>query len=163
MLFEIILVFVVVIIGLFAIYLYDEHGRTKRWLIEKSEMESLLYDAENEIRELSGSDTELAKKIKNILGMPYASENANSSNDEKLRCPICEYPLEYCQCLFGGECHPNRDKRQEVVMQHLYLFSDEQIKHIQKLEKAWKYSYLDDEKTKILEELKAEYGDAINN
>lgn len=70
-------------------------------------------------------------------------------------CPICNYEFEYCQCRFGGSAHPDRSKRRQVVLDHLYLLSDEQIKHIIKLESQLQVSYGDDERTKILKELEA--------
>nr|DAH22127.1 MAG TPA: zinc-ribbon domain protein [Caudoviricetes sp.] len=72
----------------------------------------------------------------------------------KTRCPICNYELGMCQCLFAGNGHPNREKIREVVLDHLYLFTDEQIKHIQYLEKYWNTSYTDEEKEEIKRKLK---------
>ena len=66
------------------------------------------------------------------------------------KCPICEYNLDQCQCRFGGNCHPDRSKRIEVVMDHLYLFSSEQIQHVLNLQRCWCISYSDDEKNDIL-------------
>lgn len=76
----------------------------------------------------------------------------------KERCPICDYELNHCQCLFGGSCHPDRSKRKEVVFGHLYLFSKKQIKHLIGLEEHWQISYGDDEKESIREELTERYG-----
>ena len=39
-----------------------------------------------------------------------------------------------CQCKFGGSAHPDRGNRIEVVVDHLYLFSPEQVNHIVTLE-----------------------------
>lgn len=69
-------------------------------------------------------------------------------------CPICDYPFEYCQCLVAGNAHPDREKRKQVVKDHLYLLSETQIRHLAKLESWWYTSYSDDEKNSILEELK---------
>lgn len=60
----------------------------------------------------------------------------------KIKCPICDYELGMCQCLFAGDCHPDRTKIREVVLDHLYLLTDEQIKHVQYLERYWKYPIL---------------------
>ena len=49
----------------------------------------------------------------------------------KNKCPICNYELKMCQCLFAGDCHPDRTKIREVILDHLYLLTGEQIKHIQ--------------------------------
>ena len=70
------------------------------------------------------------------------------------KCPICKYDISMCQCMFGGSAHPDRSKRKEVVKDHLYLFSARQIQHITSLEKRWQTSYGDEEKNRILEELK---------
>ena len=74
----------------------------------------------------------------------------------KEKCPICGYDLEWCQCYFGGSAHPDRSKRATVVMEHLYLFSEKQVKHIIKLQSYWQISYGDPQLEKILEEIKAE-------
>ncbi len=71
----------------------------------------------------------------------------------KTKCPICDYELEMCQCLFAGDYHPDRTKIREVVLDHLYLLTDEQIKHIQYLEKYWDTSYIDEEKEEIKHKL----------
>lgn len=75
----------------------------------------------------------------------------DKSNEEK--CPICKYDISVCQCMFGGSAHPDRSKRREVVLDHLYLFSQTQIKHIISLQRHWQTSYGDEEKNKILEAL----------
>lgn len=79
----------------------------------------------------------------------------------KEKCPICDYDIEHCQCCFGGSAHPDRSKREAVVRDHLYLFSDEQVKHIIELERYWRISYLDEEKEKIREELEREYNPVL--
>lgn len=89
-----------------------------------------------------------------------AIKNARVHSEEanmKEKCPICDYEIEHCQCRFGGSAHPDRSKRQDVVRDHLYLFSDEQVRHIIEIERFWKISYLDEEKEKIREELQKEY------
>lgn len=55
----------------------------------------------------------------------------------KTKCPICDYSIDYCQCRFGGSAHPDRSKRREVVLDHLYLFNKKQIKHIMELQEYW--------------------------
>lgn len=79
----------------------------------------------------------------------------------KEKCPICDYDIEHCQCRFGGSSHPDRSKREKVVKDHLYLFSDKQVRHIIKLERYWRTSYLDEEKEKIREELEREYNPVL--
>lgn len=77
------------------------------------------------------------------------------------KCPICSYPLDHCQCLFGGNAHPDRNKDREVVLDHLYLLSEEQLRHVIKLEEQWCMSYTDTERSAILDRLKCEH--EINN
>ena len=74
------------------------------------------------------------------------------------KCPICDYEINHCQCRFAGSAHPNRSKRIEVALDHLYLFSNEQIQHILALEKWWQISYGDEGRESIREELVSEYG-----
>lgn len=69
------------------------------------------------------------------------------------KCPICEYKISECQCTFGGNAHPNRDKRKQVVFDHLYLFSEKQVRHLIELEEYWQISYDDEEKMSIYREL----------
>lgn len=73
---------------------------------------------------------------------------------EKEKCPICGYEIGFCQCRFGGSAHPDRRKKREVVLDHLYLLTETQLKHIIELQKYWQTSYVDDEKTQIYNELK---------
>lgn len=70
------------------------------------------------------------------------------------KCPICRYDISMCQCFFGGSAHPDRSKRKDVVKDHLYLLTDRQVEHIISLERRWQTSYGDEEKNKIVEELK---------
>ena len=72
------------------------------------------------------------------------------------KCPICRYDICHCQCRFCGSAHPDRSKRRTVVLDHLYLFSEEQINHIVNLEKSWQVSYGDAELNETLKELKKE-------
>ena len=80
----------------------------------------------------------------------------NLFKKEKQKCPICSYQFKQCQCMFGGSCHPDRSKRREVVLHHLYLFSKRQINHIVKLERHWQISYGDNEMADILTDIKKE-------
>ena len=59
----------------------------------------------------------------------------------KVKCPICGYDLDNCQCLFGGSAHPDRSVREEVVKDHLYLLSPEQLTHLIELQRYWQVSY----------------------
>ena len=74
-----------------------------------------------------------------------------------MKCPICNYDIEHCQCRIGGSAHPDRSKRKSVVLDHLYLFSRKQVGHILKLEKYWQTSYGDEERSQIREDLFKEY------
>ena len=74
-----------------------------------------------------------------------------------MKCPICNYDIEHCQCRFGGSAHPDRHKRKDIVFDHLYLFSKEQIKHLISLEEHWQTSYGDEERSRIREDLFKEY------
>lgn len=65
-------------------------------------------------------------------------------------CPICGYELNFCQCLFGGSAHPDRNKERDVVQNHLYLLSDKQLLHLLKLQRHWQTSYGDEERAKML-------------
>lgn len=71
------------------------------------------------------------------------------------KCPICEYPLNKCQCLYAGDAHPDRSKRQRVVLDHLYILSEPQLRHVIELERWWNMSYSDPELTKICNEMNA--------
>lgn len=76
----------------------------------------------------------------------------------EMECPICNYELKDCQCLFSGSAHPDRSKRKEVVFDHLYLFQDEQVAHLINLQRSWKISYENEDLKKEYEKLKKEYG-----
>lgn len=76
------------------------------------------------------------------------------------KCPICKYPIHDCQCLFGGTAHPDRSKRLQVVLDHLYLLSPEQLQHVVELEEYWQRSYgVNRELNEILGELEEENND----
>lgn len=74
---------------------------------------------------------------------------------KKVLCPICGYQLGRCQCPFGGSAHPDRSKKREVVLHHLYLLSEEQLQHVIQLERQWQISYGDQERSEYLEQMKA--------
>ena len=67
-----------------------------------------------------------------------------------------------CQCRYGGSCHPDRTKRREVVLDHLYMFSHEQIAHIANNQRQCPVSYADEEKEAIRKELLDEYTPEYN-
>ena len=70
-------------------------------------------------------------------------------------CPICEYELQHCQCIFGGEAHPNRDRRIRIVKDHLEMLSPKQVGHLIALEDWWQTSYGDEEDAEEFERFKA--------
>lgn len=78
------------------------------------------------------------------------------ANSEK--CPICGYELKDCQCLFSGSAHPDRSIREEVVYDHLYLFTPKQIQHLIDLQRYWQLSYSDDKLKQEYEKLIHEIG-----
>lgn len=61
----------------------------------------------------------------------------------KEKCPICDYPLAHCQCIFAGKAHPDKRERRKVVFDHLYLFTPAQIQHLIALQAFWCTSYDD--------------------
>ena len=69
------------------------------------------------------------------------------------KCPICNYPMDVCQCLYSGSCHPDRKKEREVVLDHLYLLDKMQVRHIIALEKYQARDYGDAERTDIVKRL----------
>ena len=69
------------------------------------------------------------------------------------KCPVCGYALNECECRV---CSNGMYKKREVVLDHLYLFSPEQIQHIIDLERDLKITYGDAERSKILIELEKE-------
>jgi len=68
-------------------------------------------------------------------------------------CPICEYDISCCQCLFGGTAHPDRSMREQAVKDHLQYLSEEQVKHIIYLERNWNTSGIG-EYQDVVDELK---------
>jgi hypothetical protein len=70
------------------------------------------------------------------------------------KCPICEYELSGCQCIFSGPAHPDRAIRTRIVKDHLDMLSTKQIGHLVALEKWWSTSYGDKEYAKEFERFK---------
>lgn len=56
-------------------------------------------------------------------------------------CPICEYEMQHCQCVFCGSAHPDRARRRRIVKDHLELLSPKQVAHLIALEAYWNTSY----------------------
>ena len=78
------------------------------------------------------------------------------------KCSICNYRIDMCQCQYGGSGHPDRSKRREVVLDHLYMFSQEQIAHIANIQRQCPISYPDEERENIRKELSDEYTSKYN-
>lgn len=73
-------------------------------------------------------------------------------------CPICGYLLDECQCIYAGSCHPDRSKREDVVLHHLYLLNERQLRHVINLQAFKRASYAkDDERNAIIKDLGWEY------
>ena len=64
------------------------------------------------------------------------------------KCPICEYDMDHCQCIFSGSAHPDRNRRIKIVKDHLQYLSPKQIGHLVALEDWWSTSYGDEEDVK---------------
>ena len=79
--------------------------------------------------------------------------------NELTKCPICNYEIGRCQCRFGGSAHPDRSKKYEVVIDHLYLLTNKQVEHIIELQKYWQISYGDDEKNALVDYLTEKGGE----
>lgn len=87
------------------------------------------------------------------------------NKNEIVFCPICEYPVDQCQCMFAGDAHPDRSKKNEVARQHLYFFTPEEQQHVIDLEKRMGMSYGDAGKNAALMKLKLirAYGSPSDN
>ena len=72
------------------------------------------------------------------------------------KCPICENALNECNCRVCDTSKNDMYKKRQVVLDHLYLFSPEQIQHIIDLERDLKIAYGDSDRSKILIELEKE-------
>lgn len=70
------------------------------------------------------------------------------------KCPICQYELRSCQCIFGGSAHPNRERRKRIVKDHLYMLSPKQVAHVIALEEYWRASYGNSEDKEEFEKFK---------
>ena len=70
-------------------------------------------------------------------------------------CPICEYEIQHCQCIFGGSAHPDRSRRRKIVKDHLELLSPKQVGHLIALEAFWQTSYGDPADREEFKKLKA--------
>ena len=89
------------------------------------------------------------------LALAQIAEMELTTNSTPLneKCPICEYTISGCQCLYSGSAHPDRHDKRRVVLDHLYLLSPAQVQHVISLEKHWKISYADEILNAILKKL----------
>ena len=71
-------------------------------------------------------------------------------------CPICKWAFSSCQCRFSGSAHPDRNLQRKVVLDHLYLLTKKQLKHLIQLEKDCCISSSDENYNKILKDLQGE-------
>lgn len=76
-----------------------------------------------------------------------------SKTETNEKCPICEYEISGCQCIYSGSAHPDRNDKRRVVFDHLYLLSPMQLQHVISLEKHWQISYADADLNAILKKL----------
>lgn len=72
-------------------------------------------------------------------------------------CPICGYKFDMCQCRFSGSAHPDRQKRQRVIFDHLYLLNPSQVQHVIDLQRSLGISYGDPEMEYICKEMEKTY------
>ena len=70
------------------------------------------------------------------------------------RCPICEYEMQECQCIYSGSAHPDRSRRTRIVKDHLEMLSPKQVGHLITLEAFWRTSYRDDDDAREFERFK---------
>lgn len=73
------------------------------------------------------------------------------SNNKEQECPICLYPISNCQCKYGSGAR--REARYEVIRDHLYMLSDEQLQHLINVQKSWQISYSDTARSVIYNSL----------
>ena len=104
------------------------------------------------------ANTSLKSNYDNIdidLALAQIAEMELTTNSTPLneKCPICEYTISGCQCLYSGSAHPERHDKRRVVLDHLYLLSPAQVQHVISLEKHWKISYADEILNAILKKL----------
>lgn len=71
------------------------------------------------------------------------------------RCPICNMPLRYCECANKSELSEDEEAAFQVALEHLYLLSEEQIRHLIEIERVWEIGYTDNREM-FVESLKKE-------
>ncbi|MEN6636262.1 MAG: hypothetical protein ABFC56_10445 [Clostridiaceae bacterium] len=91
--------------------------------------------------------------IDHALAQIAEIELTTNSTPLNEKCPICEYTISGCQCLYSGSAHPDRHDKRRVVLDHLYLLSPAQVQHVISLEKHWQISYADEILNAILKKL----------
>lgn len=69
------------------------------------------------------------------------------------RCPICNMPLRYCECANKSILSEEEQRCLQVALEHLYLLSTEQMRHLIEIERVWEIGYTDNRED-IVERLK---------
>ena len=125
----------------------------ERWAKDTRELAKLLVDSRYDaiIRAYTMQDGSLCWEYDHALEAEIAYLNSAEKSDEK--CPICEYAISGCQCIYSGSAHPDRHDKKRVVIDHLYLLSPTQVQHVISLEKHWQISYADEILNAIMKKL----------
>lgn len=76
------------------------------------------------------------------------------------RCPICDMPLRYCECANKSILSEEEQRCLQVALEHLYLLSTEQIRHLIEIERVWEIGYTDN-REKIVEQLRMEEAERL--
>lgn len=69
------------------------------------------------------------------------------------RCPICDMPLRYCECANKSVLSEDEEAAFQVALEHLYLLSEAQRKHLIEIERVWEIGYTD-RREDVVERLK---------
>ena len=125
---------------------------------EREDLNTFKHDLVKQARWWQWKAETLEKEKEQLKAENAALRERGVERRIAMKCPICDYEIKDCQCIFSGTAHPDRSKRKIVVFDHLYIFEKEQIEHLINLQRAWQISYGDDELEheyeKLLKELK---------
>ena len=80
---------------------------------------------------------------------------------ETVYCPICKRKTAECTCYYVLKDKRYGSIRWSVVLDHLHLLSDAQIKHLQSIQSALAIKYNDEDYTEVLEQLEDENKNGI--
>ena len=120
-----------------------ELGRLEAWEAIKKLVEDLEDDHFRSGEYVTAFCSESLSAVMNNYSPPAVISKVNELEKNRSwyrTCPICEYDIDRCQCLFGGSAHPDRSMRERAVKDHLQYLSKEQLKHIIYLERNWNTS-----------------------